>query len=746
MLQGANSRSGGRELSALGRTALAFAILAPALIVRPGTRTPSLLAPEYAIKSWLAVAGMLGLACAAWSERATEPRLGARGLRIVTAVATLALWYAISGLAAAQRPYFDLTEAIVRVVLPAATAVLIVAGVPIGGHVLKALRWTALALAVLVLLDLGRVCALLLPSQSSPSATLIHRNNVGMALATAMPFFVLRLARARWHRFRQRAFELALLSTALFGCRSRTAWIAAAAGVAIAALMTARSRRSSARAAGWVTIPLLLLVGLAAARSLRSGGSLERLDDRLSHTVSLGDPAMRERYDIYHDALRLVRARPWLGWGAGRFSLLRRANYSIVETVAGDAATIDPEWSSAGRELAFTTDDGASALFVADGDVARPRVVATPGPLPSRPAISADGTRIAVHEIVPSLGLSYEHRLRIFDRASGRTLAVVEAAEGEFVARAVFAHDGRRLAYEHVRREIGGWSDEVRLLALDQPMPHDRSLIYDPPRSARGLTWSRDDATLFYTSERCLGAVDVVTGRRRSLGCGEGDFFPVGAPPPPPVLSPDGRTLAFTFERFGCPRVFTVEVDGSQWRPAAPECASRPAWLADGRLAYVVTREDGAHIAVATVGATAATLWPAPGGVVLQLDGMDGAVRALTQTSAGRRAVVRVDAGGVEPLLSPPAPRPRPICDHPHDDLLGIAVEAGVPAALAFAVLIVGAALSAWRSRSPRTAALAAALSVLIVFGVTNAPLLLAPSAAMFWLTLAGLALERPAA
>ena len=323
---------------------------------------------------------------------------------------------------------------------------------------------------------------------------------------------------------------------------------------------------------------------------------------------------------------------------------------------------------------------------------------------------------------------------------------MVETGENEFVGRAVFSHDGRRLAYERVQRQVEGWADELRVLDLDPSAPRDRSLFRDPPHSARGLAWSRDDGTLYFASDRCLAAVEVATGRQRSLGCGEGDFFPVGAPPPPPELSPDGRTLAFTFERFGCPRVFLVDVDGAEWRSAtATECASRPTWLADGRLAYVVLRDEQPLIEVSTPGRpTAPALWSSPGELVLQLHGVGGAALALTQSRDGGRALVRVDAAGVTPVFTAPPPRPRPICDHPHDDLLAVAVEAGLPAALAFIAILVGAWRAAAAARSPGSPALAAALVVLVVFGLTNAPLLLAPSAVIFWLTLAALAVERP--
>ena len=379
------------------QVALATALLAPTLWVRAGVRTPALLAPEYAVKSWIAIVAMTALAILLLVQGAREKRIAVRPPRLLAAMLALVACHGAAGLLAAHQAYFDVTETLLRVVLLAAAAAVIVAGVPIGSELLGALRLTALALAALVLLDLTHVCKLLLPSQSSPSATLLHRNNVGMELAAALPLFALRIIRWQPRTTWRRALELALVAAALFGCRSRTAWLAAGAGLVIVAFLTVRAQRS-AGLRRWAAIPILLVAGLGAARSLRASQGLEPLDDRLSHAVSLGDPAMRERYDIYRDALRLVAAHPLLGWGAGRFALLRRAQFATVEPAHPDAATIDPEWSAVGGELAFTTDSGASALFVSDGAGGRPRAVRTPLPLPSHPAISPDGSIIAVHE------------------------------------------------------------------------------------------------------------------------------------------------------------------------------------------------------------------------------------------------------------------------------------------------------------------------------------------------------------
>jgi len=79
--------------------------------------------------------------------------------------------------------------------------------------------------------------------------------------------------------------------------------------------------------------------------------------------------------------------------------------------------------------------------------------------------------------------------------------------------------------------------------------------------------------------------------------------------------------------------------------------------------------------------------------------------------------------------------------DHPHNDLLGTAVEAGIPAAVALAlflgVLVYCGSRHAWRSGGSRLGPLAALFCVHLVLGFTNAPLLLAPSALCFWLIVA---------
>jgi O-antigen ligase len=96
---------------------------------------------------------------------------------------------------------------------------------------------------------------------------------------------------------------------------------------------------------------------------------------------------------------------------------------------------------------------------------------------------------------------------------------------------------------------------------------------------------------------------------------------------------------------------------------------------------------------------------------------------------------------GVFPVVHPRFFSDFAAADHPHDDLLTAAWEAGVPAGLALAVLLLGitggVARSAWREQSIERAGLAGSLITWLVLGAANSSTALAPSAAQLWLTLA---------
>jgi len=142
-------------------------------------------------------------------------------------------------------------------------------------------------------------------------------------LAMLLPLAVHELLRARSAGERVIAANAALvLGLALVLTYSRAAWLGAVLGVAVAAWpAVARSRRGALlAAAGAAAVVGGGLAALALAHALPSWAVAA-----LSRAASIADPTQgsgASRLHIWHDALGLIAARPWAGWGPDTFALV----------------------------------------------------------------------------------------------------------------------------------------------------------------------------------------------------------------------------------------------------------------------------------------------------------------------------------------------------------------------------------------------------------------------------------------
>jgi uncharacterized protein YjdB len=107
-----------------------------------------------------------------------------------------------------------------------------------------------------------------------------------------------------------------------------------------------------------------------------------------------------------------------------------------------------------------------------------------------------------------------------------------------------------------------------------------------------------------------------------------------------PALSPDGGTVAFTSTRDGNYEIYLMASDGTQPRniSRSAQKESRPAWLADGRLAYVQERSVGGRIVPVVVSHDLAA------GQVTTLTPPDVAVTDFAVSGRGDLLVLEVSA------------------------------------------------------------------------------------------------------
>ncbi len=172
----------------------------------------------------------------------------------------------------------------------------------------------------------------------------------------------------------------------------------------------------------------------------------------------------------------------------------------------------------------------------------------------------------------------------------------------------------------------GKWHVGARFIAIYWGMGYDwtpdgRTIVFD------GLM--KEDSDLRYF-ESAINAVDVATGETREITSRKGLWTS-------PVVSPDGRTIAFTGydwspQTYHVGELYTMGIDGSGMRMVAPEL--------DRDIGGIIWDDDGTRFYFAVQDRGSSNVYSAtPGGV---LERLTEGVQMLSLTSAGGGTAVGV--------------------------------------------------------------------------------------------------------
>jgi Tol biopolymer transport system component len=232
-----------------------------------------------------------------------------------------------------------------------------------------------------------------------------------------------------------------------------------------------------------------------------------------------------------------------------------------------------------------------SQLAWMDRDGRRLATVAAPGPY-LNPALSPDGTRIAVTRFDPAVGTS---NLWLFDANGGLTQLTSHPAVDDFAlwsrdgSHLLFASNrtGRLALYRKSATAAAAADDEAVLAGGDNRMP---------------LDWSRDGRFLLYLG---FGNLGMLGGRFWAVPLDTPAApFPVPEQRPdkdegPAEISPDGRWLAYVFDVNGSPQVFVRGFpNGSERWLISSAGGFEPHWRDDGRELFYLA-PDGTLMAAA---------------------------------------------------------------------------------------------------------------------------------------------------
>jgi serine/threonine-protein kinase len=243
--------------------------------------------------------------------------------------------------------------------------------------------------------------------------------------------------------------------------------------------------------------------------------------------------------------------------------------------------------SSVGSVLAWVSSDGSIDIV--------PMSRASRG-MPTSPAISPDGKRIAFQSFLGTSGPDYGGDIWIYDVAQ-RTLAPLMTSDRS--SQPVWSPDGRQVSYRVYRSGPERFSFETRRADFSGSA---RELL-PPTAGATAALWTPDGSALVYS--------DTL---RRIL------YAPLGSgSPPTPVtdrvlpaaagpavasmqfsLSPDGRWVAFTGSISGSTEVYVAPLPGPGGRvPVSTGGGFNPRWTRDGSA--IVYRAPGNVWAIAAV-------------------------------------------------------------------------------------------------------------------------------------------------
>ncbi len=243
----------------------------------------------------------------------------------------------------------------------------------------------------------------------------------------------------------------------------------------------------------------------------------------------------------------------------------------------------DFAYDPASNRFAVFADAGEPGFSIVDaGDASVRRVPPEGGGWPRGVALSPGGKWLAYH-----MRQSWDHRLYVAPAdGSGPSHLVGAAVRGEELRGFAFSPSGERLVYELIRKDKER-GNELRVVELASFS--SRTIYADKGGLARGPGWSSDGNSIYYALGKCLEAVQLSDGQRRTVACLDAPISGRGVPNPP-TLSPDGQSLALTVETGGCLRLVVVTLETGASRYVEPTaCGMRPLWLPrqPGMLAYI---------------------------------------------------------------------------------------------------------------------------------------------------------------
>lgn len=365
----------------------------------------------------------------------------------------------------------------------------------------------------------------------------------------------------------------------------------------------------------------------------------------------------------------------------------------------------DPQFAPDGRRLVFVrtvvdaaADDYTSDLWIADGDAA-PRALTTDPADDVAPRWSPDGRRLAFVS-----NRSGKRQVHVMDAAGGESWQLTAIADG--VGTYAWSRDGRRIAFtsttplpdektslppepdpaskqakppfvtERLRtRNDGtpGWLTAKRthlwVVDVESGPKAEAKRITHGAYDDREPQWSADGTQVFFTSVRKPDADYVASDTEIYAVPADGSAEPRpltsrGGPDETPVVSPDGRYVAYTgFDERQPPasysqtRLYLLDLRTRESRPLAigfdrgiGDGASsdsgaprgdgvRLVWRADSKAVYFVAADRGQ--------------------VQLHEATLDGRWRQLTRLAQGEARVVDVSSDGrVAAVFSGPAQPP----------------------------------------------------------------------------------------
>ncbi|HYI41752.1 MAG TPA: S9 family peptidase [Allosphingosinicella sp.] len=324
---------------------------------------------------------------------------------------------------------------------------------------------------------------------------------------------------------------------------------------------------------------------------------------------------------------------------------------------AGPGAHSQPRWSPDGKRLAYVSsaEGGAAQVFVrwlTSGESVR--ITGLPDS-PTSLAWSPDGRQIAYTIFVPGEGMKLG--------------ALPARPEGATWAPPLEIHSQIQYRTDEEGYLKPGFS-HIFLVSADGGAP--RQLSFGSVHDNGPLSWGRDGRSIVFSSNRSANwasepvesevySLDIGTGAVRALTDRRG-------PDAEPVVSPDGRLIAFTGfddKRLGYQNsaLYVMDRNGGDARlltGSLDRTVESPVWAADGRSLYVAYDDRGSR-KVARVGLDGSIRTVAEGLSGASLDrpytgggfsvARDGAV-AAPSGNAQRPADVALYRGGAKRQLT----------------------------------------------------------------------------------------------